>query len=85
MPFYDVYCEECEFEMQIRAPIAERNDQPCPHCRRMMRTFLKRGPAVVLFKPHSHPSLDDMYFTSKRQLIEECKRRQVADPRYMSP
>jgi len=50
MPFYDLFCSDCDKEFNISATIAEKTERriPCPECGSMkLETVYKAAPAYI--------------------------------------
>ena len=50
MPFYDLYCEKCETESNIKATMTEKTEGriPCPVCgSKKMKTVYRSAPAYI--------------------------------------
>ena len=50
MPFYDLYCTECDREFNILASIAKKSEKqiPCPDCGSLeLKTIFKSAPVYI--------------------------------------
>jgi len=50
MPFYDLYCPECDKEFNILASVTEKTKKqiPCPECGSLeLKTVYKGAPAYI--------------------------------------
>ena len=50
MPFYDLYCAECDREFNILASVSEKTEKrvPCPECGSVdLKTVYKGAPAYI--------------------------------------
>jgi len=79
MPTYDYECQKCHGRFDLTRPIAERNKRVrCPNCRAVAKRLIL-APASGAWK---RPITFDMQgpgtgvkCTSKKHLLEECKKR----------
>ena len=59
MPFYDLYCKNCDTESNIKATIEEKTKHriPCPNCgSKKLETVYNSAPAYIKSTGDSAPS-----------------------------
>lgn len=79
MPTYPYQCSQCKTSLDLFCDIPERDTQVCPTCgRALVRQFAHNTHGIqspfkedwYWFKPQER-----VLISSKRQLLDECKRR----------
>lgn len=82
MPNYDYRCPECGIEFEAFAHIDARHDVRCPQCGKRADMQITGVQKHMPFKEGFFPHLDKtpVYASSKRQLKDECKKRDLFMP-----
>jgi len=81
MPTYVYTCEKCERTWEEVRPMGERNTCTCTCGRKAERDEMREfaSKRTTIFTPHTYTDLgvDPIHVTSKRQLVDLCKRRNL--------
>ena len=84
MPNYDYYCHQCEQDFEEFQNIVDRNRTKCPQCGQLSEIQIGMKQKPVLFREgwYEHISKDPVYISSKRKLLDECKKHGMCSPFY---
>lgn len=85
MPTYDFECTKCGKRWEQVLPMAQRNNSKRCECGGGGKRIYSLGSRVEVFKPMWYDDLAEtpIYIDSKRQLREECKRRNLIAARLL--
>ena len=78
MPIYVYSCKVCSHKWEASRPVVDRRKERCPTCSSIPFVV----PQVQKFVPfhegvYEHIQKDPMHITSKRNLKDECRAREV--------
>ena len=82
MPTYDFECKDCTENFEDFAFINDRGDVKCPKCDGETKIVHNVGVAPHIFREgwYEHVSTKPLYITSKRQLLDACKKESDGNP-----
>lgn len=83
MPNYDYVCEPCDKDFEDFKNIEERELGTCPDCSKIGRKVIKKARTTIFREGwYEHLSIEPIYISSKRKLLDECKRNDVSSTYY---
>ena len=80
MPLHDYECEKCQKTFEHFCKVEDlRKEVECPECKTVSKRIITVQNSFDAFKPFwcDRISWDPIYIESKKQLSEECKKRNL--------